>query len=83
VAEGGAEGLEMLDREHVDLIISDMRMPGMDGATFLAEARQRHPDTVRLLLTGYADMESTIAAINKPGRSPATSPSPGTTRTCC
>jgi response regulator RpfG family c-di-GMP phosphodiesterase len=48
----------------VDLIISDMRMPGMDGATFLAEARKRHPDTVRLLLTGYADMESTIAAIN-------------------
>jgi hypothetical protein len=39
-------------------------MPGMDGATFLAEARQRHPDTVRLLLTGYADMDSTIAAIN-------------------
>jgi response regulator RpfG family c-di-GMP phosphodiesterase len=48
----------------VDLIISDMRMPGMDGATFLAKARQQYPDTVRLLLTGYADMESTIAAIN-------------------
>ena len=54
----------MLSQEHVDLIISDMRMPGMDGATFLAEARRRHPDTVRLLLTGYADMESTVAAIN-------------------
>jgi response regulator RpfG family c-di-GMP phosphodiesterase len=66
----------------VDLIISDMRMPGMDGAAFLAEARKRQPDAVRLLLTGYADMESTIAAINA-GRSPATSPSPGTTRTCC
>ncbi len=64
VAGGGVEGLEMLAGEHVDLIISDMRMPGMDGATFLAEARQRYPDTVRLLLTGYADMDSTIAAIN-------------------
>lgn len=64
VAGGGDEGLETLAREHVDLIISDMRMPGMDGATFLAKARQQHPDTVRLLLTGYADMESTIAAIN-------------------
>jgi len=64
VAGSGAEGLDILDREHVDLIISDMRMPVMDGAAFLAEARQRHPDTVRLLLTGYADMESTIAAIN-------------------
>jgi response regulator RpfG family c-di-GMP phosphodiesterase len=66
----------------MDLIISDMRMPGMDGAAFLAEARKRQPDAVRLLLTGYADMESTIAAINA-GRSPATSRSPGTTRTCC
>ncbi|MBS0368739.1 MAG: response regulator [Proteobacteria bacterium] len=64
VAGGGAEGLEMLAKERVDLIISDMRMPEMDGATFLAEARKRYPDTVRLLLTGYADMESTIAAIN-------------------
>jgi response regulator RpfG family c-di-GMP phosphodiesterase len=64
VANSGAEGLELLDREHVDLIISDMRMPVMDGAAFLAEARKRHPDTVRLLLTGYADMESTVAAIN-------------------
>jgi response regulator RpfG family c-di-GMP phosphodiesterase len=64
VAGGGDEGLETLAREHVDLIISDMRMPGMDGATFLAKARQQYPDTVRLLLTGYADMESTIAAIN-------------------
>jgi len=64
VAGGGVEGLEALAGEHVDLIISDMRMPGMDGATFLAEARKRYPDTVRLLLTGYADMDSTIAAIN-------------------
>ncbi|NML28083.1 HD domain-containing phosphohydrolase [Zoogloea dura] len=64
IATGGAEGLEILDKQPVDLIISDMRMPGMDGAAFLAEARQRHPDTVRLLLTGYADMDSTIAAIN-------------------
>ena len=69
VAGGGVEGLEMLAGEHVDLIISDMRMPGMDGATFLAEARQRYPDTVRLLLTGYADMDSTIAAISR--RAPA------------
>ena len=63
-AGGGEEGLEILAREPVDLIISDMRMPVMDGARFLGEARKRHPDTVRLLLTGYADMESTIAAIN-------------------
>jgi response regulator RpfG family c-di-GMP phosphodiesterase len=45
-------------------IVSDMRMPGMDGAEFLAEARSEHPDTVRILLTGQADMQSAIAAIN-------------------
>jgi len=64
VAGGGAEGLTVIDAERIDLIISDMRMPGMDGAAFLAEACKRQPDAVRLLLTGYADMESTIAAIN-------------------
>ena len=50
VANGGVEGLAVLDAEQVDLIISDMRMPGMDGAAFLAEARKRQPDAVRLLL---------------------------------
>ena len=64
VAGSGAEGLAVIDAEQVDLIISDMRMPGMDGAAFLAEACKRQPDAVRLLLTGYADMESTVAAIN-------------------
>ena len=64
-AEGGAEGLELLEREPVDLVISDMRMPNMDGAQFLEQVRQKWPDTVRILLTGYADVSSTIAAINK------------------
>lgn len=64
-AEGGAAGLEVLDNESIDLVISDMRMPEMDGARFLEQVRQRKPDVVRILLTGYADMESTIAAINR------------------
>ena len=46
------------------VIISDMRMPEMDGATFLAKARAVVPDAVRMLLTGYADMDSAIAAVN-------------------
>lgn len=64
-AESGAAGLEILEKESVDLIISDMRMPQMDGATFLAKVRARWPRIVRLLLTGYADVTSTIAAINQ------------------
>ncbi len=64
VAPGGKEGLEIMENSAVDLIISDMRMPEMDGATFLARVAERWPETVRILLTGYADMESTIAAIN-------------------
>ena len=65
VAEGGAEGLELMATEQVDLVISDMRMPNMDGAAFLAAVKAGWPDVVRILLTGYADMASTIDAINR------------------
>lgn len=46
------------------IVLSDMRMPGMGGVEFLAVVRRRYPETVRLLLTGQADMQSTIDAIN-------------------
>lgn len=64
-AESGAEGIRLL-RAHpeVCVIMSDMRMPGMDGATFLHAARSIAPDAPRLLLTGHADIESAITAIN-------------------
>ncbi len=66
-AESGAEALALLEAEdgRVELVISDMRMPVMDGARFLGEVRNRWPAVVRLLLTGYADIDSTIAAINE------------------
>ena len=64
-AGGGAEALEILARDHVDLIISDMRMPGMDGAQLLEQVSQRWPGSIRILLTGHADMSATIAAINR------------------
>ena len=63
-AGGGQEGLDTLARERVDLVISDMRMPIMDGAAFLAKVRAGWPEVVRVVLTGYADVASTIAAIN-------------------
>jgi response regulator RpfG family c-di-GMP phosphodiesterase len=65
IAESGAAGLEIIAHEKVDLVISDMRMPVMDGAQLLEQVRIKSPDTVRILLTGYADIQSTIDAINK------------------
>lgn len=65
LASGGAEGLSILRQQPVDLIISDMRMPEMSGAEFLAHAYEQWPETIRILLTGYADLQSTIDAVNK------------------
>jgi response regulator RpfG family c-di-GMP phosphodiesterase len=64
-AESGAEGLEVFEQNPIDLVISDMRMPEMSGAEFLEKVRSKWPDAMRILLTGYADVTSTIAAINK------------------
>ncbi len=65
IANRAMEGLAIMEREEVDLIICDMRMPEMGGDEFFAQASQKWPDTMRILLTGYADIASTIAAINK------------------
>jgi response regulator RpfG family c-di-GMP phosphodiesterase len=64
-AESGQHGLTLLETESVDLVISDMRMPEMDGVVFLEHVRQRWPDILRLLLTGYADVTSIMGAINR------------------
>jgi response regulator RpfG family c-di-GMP phosphodiesterase len=64
-ATSGREGLALLENEPVDLVISDMRMPEMDGAQFLEQVFARAPATKRILLTGYADAAATIAAINQ------------------
>lgn len=57
--------LAVLAIEPVDAIVSDMRMPGQTGAELLAKARQLAPDAVRILLTGYADMQATLEAVNE------------------
>ncbi len=65
IAESGEAGLKVLESAEVDIVVSDMRMPGMDGTQFLECVRIRWPDTVRLLLTGYADIRSILGAINR------------------
>lgn len=65
IAEGGKAGLAVMESEDIDLVISDMRMPEMDGAEFLEHVRALRPDAVRLLLTGYSDITSIIGAINR------------------
>jgi response regulator RpfG family c-di-GMP phosphodiesterase len=64
-ATGGAQALQMLQEMPADLVISDMRMPLMDGAQFLEQVHQRWPQVVRVLLTGHADTPSALAAINR------------------
>ncbi len=65
-ASSGAEGLEMMAQNRdVQLVISDYRMPEMNGVDFLRQVYERWPDTVRIVLSGYADTASVVAAINE------------------
>lgn len=64
-ALSGQEGLEILDNHLVNVIITDQRMPGMTGVEFLVEVIKHHPEPVRILLTGYTDINAVIDAVNK------------------
>ncbi len=65
-AKSGAAGLKVLEENpDIAVVVSDMRMPEMDGATFLSKARDMRPDTVRILLTGFSDMEAAVRAVNE------------------
>lgn len=64
-ATSGAQGLDMLAQQPVDVILSDQRMPGMTGIEFMREARRLCPSTVRITLSGYTDLQSIIEAVNE------------------
>jgi EAL domain-containing protein (putative c-di-GMP-specific phosphodiesterase class I)/CheY-like chemotaxis protein len=64
-ADCGEQGLDVLARNRVDVIISDQRMPGMTGVEFLRAAKTRYPDTVRIVLSGYTELQSVTDAINE------------------
>lgn len=64
-ASSAVKALDLLESEGpVAIVLSDQRMPEMTGVEFLSEVFRRHPDTVRIILTGFADMDAIIHAIN-------------------
>ena len=63
-ANSGEEALELLRKEHVSLIITDQRMPGMSGTEMLRESMQSSPDSIKIILTGYTDAAALTEAIN-------------------
>ncbi len=64
-AESAEEALQLLEKQEVQLIVSDENMPGMNGSELLSIVRRQYPDIVRILLTGKASMESTMKAVNE------------------
>jgi len=64
-AGSAEEALGILAQEPVDVVLSDEKMPGMSGSEFLAVVRQQYPETIRMILTGHASLESAIRAINE------------------
>ena len=64
-ASSGDQALELLNKNDVHLILSDQRMPGMSGDVFLRHARRIRPNAIRMLFTGYADIQAVINAVNE------------------
>jgi response regulator RpfG family c-di-GMP phosphodiesterase len=64
LANSGEEALTLLANNQVDLVLSDMRMPGINGAELMEQVATKYPMTYRIILTGYADMSSAVAAVN-------------------
>ncbi len=64
-ASSGIEAIGLLDKENFSLILSDYRMPEMNGVEFLMIAKEKTPDTIRMILTGFADVSVAISAINE------------------
>jgi len=64
LADSGKEGLEIMKTNNIQLIISDQRMPGMTGTEFLERTITDYPDCIRIILTGFSDIDAVIQAIN-------------------
>jgi response regulator RpfG family c-di-GMP phosphodiesterase len=64
-AESADEALKLISNQPVEVIVSDQRMPGKTGVEFFQVVKESHPDVMRILLTGYTDINAVIDAINK------------------
>ncbi|WDN87405.1 hypothetical protein BuS5_00373 [Desulfosarcina sp. BuS5] len=64
-ASGGEEGLHKLAAEEISLVVSDHRMPGMSGTEFLQKVKNQYPDIIRIILTGYTEVDSITESINR------------------
>jgi two-component system probable response regulator PhcQ len=64
-ADSASQGLLILAGNDIDVVVSDERMPGMTGSQFLAEVRKKWPNTIRMILSGQADLEAAVRAINE------------------
>lgn len=65
IATSGAQALQLMSTLPFDVVISDQRMPGMSGVELLGQIREKHPQAMRILLTGYADLQATLDAVNR------------------
>jgi type II secretory ATPase GspE/PulE/Tfp pilus assembly ATPase PilB-like protein/FixJ family two-component response regulator len=65
LARSAEDAIQVLEAEKVHLVVTDHRMPGMTGAQFLREVRRRWPETIRIMLTGHADVQSILGAVNE------------------
>lgn len=63
-ADSAIAALKILATNDIDIVVSDERMPGMSGSVFLGKVRQTYPETVRIILSGQADLEDVVRAIN-------------------
>jgi DNA-binding NtrC family response regulator len=64
-ADSAQQGLMILAGNDIDVVVSDERMPGMTGSQFLTEVRKKWPHTIRMILSGQADLEAAVRAINE------------------
>ncbi|MFH1489778.1 MAG: response regulator [Pseudomonadota bacterium] len=64
-ASSAVKAFDILENQPIDVVISDELMPGMHGSEFLAVVRKKYPETIRMILTGHASLESAIRAINE------------------